>query len=151
MIIKYGAIMDVRLEYKRSHPDAKLPFRARATDAGYDLYAISNVEIPPHGFANIPTGIHIAPPEGWFYAIEGRSSAWKNGVMTHHGIIDTGYQGEVYVGLYNLKNDPYQIRAGDRIAQMIIYKHYQAEMVEVDEFSEAYSQRRHNGWGSTGR
>jgi len=137
-------------EFRLIHPEAKPPFRKRDTDAGFDLTAIADAEIPPRGFANVPTGIQIASPKGFFYAIEGRSSMWKNGIMTHHGIIDSGYTAEVFIGLYNLTDKPYNIKKGDRIGQLVVYRAISPEFVEVVEFSKSYSYRGESGWGSSG-
>jgi len=145
------AAAHVRMEYRLIHPHAKVPFRKRTTDAGYDLYAIDDVEIPANGFANIPTGIQIAPPIGYYYVVEGRSSMWKSGIMTHHGVIDGCYNGEVFVGLYNLNDTPYYVKNGDRIAQIILHKVYHMDFAEVEEFSDNYNIRGLDGWGASGR
>lgn len=140
-----------RIEYKLAHQDAKVPYRKRVTDAGYDLSSIEDVLIPPRGFANISTGIILSAPEGWYYTIEGRSSMWKRGIMVFSGTIDSNYCDVVFAGLYNLKDEEYRVQKGDRIAQMVLRRLYSADFVEVKEFGMNYSQRGTDGWGSSGR
>jgi dUTP pyrophosphatase len=140
----------VRLQVKFIHEDAKLPYRKRPTDAGYDLFSIENVTIPPGNNKLIRTGIQISCPPGYYYTIEGRSSLWMKGIFPNRGIIDATYTGEVVVSLVNVNNDPFEISKGQRIAQLIIQRQYDAEFVEVSEFGSAYNQRGSEGFGSTG-
>jgi dUTP pyrophosphatase len=141
----------VRAEFKKMHPDAKLPFKKRVTDAGYDLHSIVDIDIEPRGFANIPTGIQISVPSGWYYTIDGRSSMWKSGIMAFRGIIDATYCDEVFIGLHNLNTTPYVIKKGDRIGQIIPHRIFVMDFTEVKEFNAEYNQRGLAGWGSSGR
>jgi len=147
----YRIWSSIRLECRLIHPNAKMPFRKRISDAGYDLYAVEDVIINGHEFVNIPTGIEISPPVGWYYVIEGRSSMWKSGILTHHGVIDSSYTSEVFVGLYNLKGETYHVKCGDRIGQMIIHPQLHPSFDQVKEFSKQYSYRGSEGWGSSSR
>lgn len=142
---------NVRMEFKKLHPDGKLPFRTRTTDAGHDIASIEDVIIPPHTTLNLHTGISIAPPDGFYYTVEGRSSLWSKGIVPCRGIIDGGYTGEVLVAISNISNEPYQVHKGDRIAQIIIHKIIDVDFVEVNEFGPEYNFRSNNGFGSTGR
>ena len=130
---------------------AKLPFRKRETDAGYDIYSAESVTLPPNQWAIVHTGIHIAAPPGFYYTIEGRSSLWIQGIFPNRGIIDATYVGEIIVYLVNTNNEPFHVDIGDRIAQMILHRQYDAEFNIVEEFSPCYSERGKDGFGSSGK
>jgi dUTP pyrophosphatase len=141
----------IKLETKLIHPDAKLPFRKRTTDAGWDLYSVEDVIIGPQITKNIHTGICISAPEGYYYTIEGRSSMFMRGITPNRGIIDATYCGEVIVSLVNKSNEEYKITVGDRIAQIILHRCYDANFFVVDEFSSDYNKRGTAGFGSSGK
>jgi len=141
----------VRLEYKLIHPDAKVPFRKRTTDAGYDLYSIDEIDIQPHATENVRSGIIVVCPEGYYLVVEGRSSMYLNCVAPFHAIIDSTYTGEMMVRLMNIGDAVYHVKKYDRIAQIIIHRAYNADFVKVDEFSDVYDQRGKAGFGSSGR
>jgi dUTP pyrophosphatase len=141
----------VRLEYKLVDPEARVPYRKRETDAGYDIFSIEDMIIKPHSTENIRTGIIVVCPQGYYYTVEGRSSMWIAGVAPFHGIIDTGYTGQLFVRLMNISDVDYHVKKFDRIAQIILHKTYSAVFIEVDEFSAEYSQRGEAGFGSSGR
>ncbi len=141
----------VRLEVQLVHPDAHLPFKDKATDAGYDLYSVKEVVLPPGRSTPVSTGIKIAAPPGWYYTIDGRSSLWKAGVEPNRGIIDSTYTGEVVVNLVNFNSEPVTLVKGERIAQIILHRQYDATFEEVESFSPLYNQRGEKGFGSTGR
>lgn len=141
----------VRLELKYIVAGARHPFRKRETDAGYDLHALEDCLLPVGKSTLVRTGIAIACPPGFYYTIEGRSSLWMQGIFPNRGIIDSSYTGEVVVSLVNVSDNPYQITQGDRIAQFLLHKQYDAEFIEVDNFSPIYEQRGQNGFGSSGK
>lgn len=141
----------IRMEVRLIHPQAKLPFRKRDTDAGYDIYSIEDIVLPPKGAILVKTGIEISAPPGYYYTIEGRSSLWRQGVFPNRGIIDSTYCGEVVVSLVNVNDSPFDIAMGDRIAQIILSRQYDAEFDIVEDFSPLYNQRGTDGFGSTGR
>jgi dUTP pyrophosphatase len=140
----------VRLQIKLIHSYAKIPYRKRPTDAGYDLFSVENISIRPSNNKLVRTGIQIACPPGYYYTIEGRSSLWMQGIFPNRGIIDSTYTGEVVVSLVNVSNSPFKIQVGQRIAQLIIQRQYDAEFVKVQQFGPAYDQRGTDGFGSTG-
>lgn len=141
----------VRMEVQLIDEKAKLPFRKRDTDAGYDLYSIENIVLPPGRATIVHTGIKIAAPPGFYYTIEGRSSLWMDGVFPNRGIIDATYCGEVVVSLVNVRSESFLINTHDRIAQILLHRQYDANFVLIDEFSPCYNQRGEAGFGSTGR
>jgi len=142
----------VRLEYQLIHKDAIVPSKTRVSDAGFDVATIEGGVIPPHGYAVFPTGIKVACPLGYFISIRGRSGlAFKYNVIPFIGTLDSGYVGGLYIKLFNFNDTPYFIDKGDRIAQIIIEEQFEADYVEVEEFSPEYCVRGEDGFGSTGK
>lgn len=133
----------------KHHPKACIPTRANPTDAGADLYSVTDITIPPKGFAKIETGIAIEVPNGYVGKIEDRSSMASKRMRVAGGVIDAGYTGSCSVLLHNLGEEPYTISTGDKVAQIIIYK---VETVGFMESKELWqSERGNNGFGSSGR
>lgn len=143
--------INVRLEVELIHKNAKLPFRKRHTDAGYDLFSVENVNLQPHSATIVRTGIKIAAPPGFYYTIEGRSSLWLQGIFPNRGIIDATYCGEVVVSLVNVSDTTFDVKVHDRVAQMILHRQYDAHFILVDGFSTCYNQRGEDGFGSSGK
>lgn len=129
------------------------PAQAHRGDAGFDLAYSGNIDldIQPGETANIPTGISIALPPGLFAAITGRSSAFKNNLLTPLSIIDNGYRGELFAIVRNIGTDTRTIRPGDRIAQLIPMAIY-ADGIDWEYNKQLDDTARGaNGFGSTGR
>jgi len=133
-----------------------LPAYETAFAAGMDLRAAvdeaSPLTLAPGARAMVPTGLSIALPEGFEAQIRPRSGlAAKHGLtcLNTPGTIDADYRGEVKVILINLGAEPFEIKRGERIAQMVIAPVTRAEWVEVDELDE--TARGAGGFGSTGR
>lgn len=129
---------------------ARAPERNNQTDAGADLRSIEGVCIPPLCRKLIKTGLSIEIPTGYYGRIAPRSGlALKQGIDILAGVLDSSYRGEVCVVLYN--TDPYEsvlIAEGDRVAQLIIERHYNFEFEETNNLSE--SDRSIKGFGSSG-
>ena len=136
------------------HPDAVLPAYANEGDAGCDLVAIEDALLKAGGGrAMVGTGISIAIPEGHGGFVLPRSGlASKHGVTCSNapGLVDSGYRGELKVALVNLDpSNDYEVKKGDRIAQLVILAVPSASFSVVDELPEAT--RGEGGFGSTGR
>jgi dUTP pyrophosphatase len=138
----------------RLDPGLPLPGYARPDDAGADLVARTGVTLAPRGGrAVVPTGISLAIPPGYAGFVQPRSGlALRHGVtcLNTPGLIDSGYRDELAVLLVN--TDPqsaYEVRRGDRIAQLVIQRVETAAFVEVEQLTE--SERGLGGFGSTGR
>jgi dUTP pyrophosphatase len=142
----------VRIAVRRLDPELPLPSYAHDGDAGADLCAAADVELPPGGRALVPTGIAIALPPGYVGLVHPRSGlAHRLGVtvLNAPGTVDAGYRGEILVNLIN--HDPAQtavISRGDRIAQLVVQRVERADFDGVEELSE--SARGSGGHGSTG-
>lgn len=136
-----------------NNSDNPLPQYATSASAGVDLRANldKTIELEPLKRTLIPTGIFIALPEGYEAQVRPRSGlAVKKGitVLNSPGTIDADYRGEVKVILVNLSDEVVSINHGDRIAQMVIQAHEQADWEEVSALSE--TDRGAGGFGSTG-
>ena len=131
-----------------------LPSYATEAAAGMDLRANLDSPIVLKSLERtlVPTGLFMELPLGYEAQIRPRSGlAFKNGltVLNSPGTIDADYRGEVKVILVNLSKEDFTINDGERVAQMIIAKHEQAEWIEVKELQE--SDRGAGGFGSTGK
>jgi dUTP pyrophosphatase len=132
--------------------DAVIPTYAKPGDAGADLYAISELVLAPGERALVKTGIAIALPNGYVGLVHPRSGlGLKNGisVVNTPGTIDAGYRGEIGVVLINHDlHESFQVKKGDRIAQLVIQKVENAQFKMVNQLPE--SERAAGGYGSTG-
>jgi len=144
-------IMQIKIVNNSNHP---LPEYGTAAAAGLDLRA--NIETPitlkPLERTIVKTGLFIELPIGYEAQVRPRSGlAFKNGVtvLNSPGTIDADYRGEIGVILVNLSNEPFVIENGERIAQLVIAKHEQAEWQLVEELTS--TERGAGGFGSTGK
>ena len=131
----------------------QLPAYATLQSAGMDLRANLSEPVTLHPMERrlIPTGLHIALPEGYEAQVRPRSGlALKHGltVLNTPGTIDADYRGEIGVVLINLSQDDFVINDGERIAQMVIARHEQGDLVVVEELDQ--TERGEGGYGHTG-
>jgi len=140
----------------RLNESAVLPTRTNPTDAGLDLYASESVFITRGETKLIKTDISVRIPPGYVGKIEDRSSMAVKGLRTGAGIIDAGYNGEVKIVIHNISNindwfsstRGYLVEAGQKIAQLLIYKVETPKVVEVK--LSWNSERGDKGFGSSG-
>ncbi len=130
-----------------------LPAYATPQSAGMDLRANldSSIVLKPMERKLIPTGLHIALPVGYEAQIRPRSGlALKHGitVLNTPGTVDADYRGEIMVLLINFSSDEFVVNDGERIAQMIIARHENAQFIAVEELDE--TERGEGGYGHTG-
>jgi dUTP pyrophosphatase len=132
---------------------ATLPARAHPEDAGLDLHALDPATLAPGERASIPTGLAVEIEPGHAGLVLPRSGlAARHGisVVNAPGLIDSGYRGELRVLLLNTdRSETFELRAGDRIAQLVLIAVAVAEPVEVSELSQ--TPRGAGGFGSSGR
>lgn len=138
----------------RLDPDLPLPGYARSGDAGADLYASHDALLAPGGGRElVGTGISVAIPDGWAGFVQPRSGlALRHGVtcLNTPGLIDSGYRDELRVLLVNTDPDtPYQVRRGDRIAQLVVQRVARCSFVVRDTLGG--SERGLGGFGHSGR
>ena len=143
--------MKVQIINKSHH---QLPQYATSQSAGVDLRANLNepITLAPLQRALIPTGLFISLPAGYEAQVRPRSGlAIKKGitVLSAPGRIDADYRGESCISLVNLSNEPFVINDGERVAQMVIARHEQAEWMEVETLDE--TERGAGGFGHSGK
>jgi dUTP pyrophosphatase len=131
----------------------QLPVYATPQSAGMDLRANIDGPVTLHPLERrlVPTGLHIALPAGFEAQIRPRSGlALKHGitVLNSPGTVDADYRGEIMVLLINFSQEDFVINDGERIAQMVIARHEQAELISVDELDT--TERGEGGYGHTG-
>jgi len=144
---------DLRMDIVQLDPDLLLPSYARAGDAGLDLRARADALVPARGGRTlVPTGIAVAIPDGWVGLVVPRSGlALRHGVALANtpGVIDSGYRGELQAVVINLDPvDDYQIRRGDRIAQLLVQR---VELVSWNVVDALTGEDRGGGFGHSGR
>ncbi len=143
-----------RVQIRRLRPDAIVPRYQTADAAGLDLHAALDqpMQVAPGAVVAVPTGLAMAIPRGWEGQVRPRSGLARNHAVTvanAPGTLDADYRGPVMVLVINLGREPFLIKHGDRVAQLVIAPVAQAELVEVDELSA--TERGAGGFGSTGR
>ena len=141
----------IELPIQRVRPDAVVPSRAYAGDAGVDLAAIERIELGPGERAVVPTGLAVAIPDGYAGFVQPRSGlASRHGItiVNAPGLVDSGYRGELMVVLHNTDRDePFVVEAGMRIAQLVVLPIPEIELVEVEELPA--TERGGRGFGSS--
>jgi len=141
--------IQMQLKIKKLHSDAKLPTKGHPGDAGMDFYAQETVRFAPNAQERVHTGVAVEIPEGHVGLIWDKSSiSFNHGLKTMGGVIDSSYRGEIIMSLYNTSNKEQVIEKGHKIAQMIIQKFKDCDIVEADELSDTV--RGHGREGSTG-
>ena len=147
---------------------AKMPVRAHETDAGYDLFAREDFEVPASsgramsfggvGYiasdvtvdsATHDTGVHIEIPKGYVGFIKSKSGLNVRCGLTAEGVIDSGYTGSIVVKLYNHTKEEYRFKKGDKITQLVILPIYTPELELVMDLDA--TERGDGGFGSTGK
>ena len=156
----------MEINYSKLCKEAREPFQANESDAGYDLFSTQYITIEPFQRKLVSTGISVEIPQGFYGRIAPRSGlACKNGIDVMAGVIDSGYRGEIKVLLINFNFEGYNlkpttseamfgsankldIKPGDRIAQLIIEKCHQTKWNEMKTLNN--SKRGQDGFGSSG-
>jgi len=133
------------------HPDLR---RAYAGDAGLDLPTARGIDIPPRQFVDVPLAFRMAPPPGYWFRLVGRSSTLRKfGLLVNEGIIDQGWRGQLFAGVYNLTDRTVRLEAGQRIVQAIIERVH-ADEITLERLERVADlrpgDRGENGFGSTG-
>ena len=128
---------------------AKMPTRAHTYDAGLDLYAKEDAYIRANNSYVFDTGVHVQIPECCVGFIKSKSGLMVNHGITTDGTIDCGYTGSIKVKLFNHGGSKYEVKAGDKIAQLVIVPCVLLPLEEVDSLEN--TDRGDRGFGSTGR
>jgi len=140
----------MEIKIKKLHPDAIIPRYAHHGDAGMDLFSVEDVVIKAGERAIVKTGISIEFEEGYVALVWDKSGlAGKSGIKTMAGVLDSEYRGEYLIVLFNTSKEDFEIKKGNKIAQLLIQKVERAEIEEVENLSE--TKRGGGSFGSTGR
>ena len=138
------------VKFKKTNDKAVIPSKNNESDTGLDVASVEDKVIPARGSAVVDVGLKFAFIDlGFWVKVEGRSGlGFKHGIIPHPGIIDQGYRGDAGIKLYNNTDKDYEVKAGDRIAQFVVYRNYP---VEISEGEIIESARGEKGFGSSGK
>ena len=141
----------MKVKVKRLKPEAMGPSFAHDGDAGLDLFAVEDAVLPPGGSALVGTGIAIELPtgtEGQLRPLSGLALTNSVTILNAPGTIDEGYRGEICVILVNHGRSPFSVRPRMRIAQLVVARRLEIDIVDVEELTD--SVRGTRGFGSSG-
>ena len=144
----------LRIPFLRLVPGARVPERAHAGDAGYDLRSVEEMELVPGGRALVRTGISVALPSGYAGLVLPRSGlAVRHGIslVNTPGLIDSGYRGEILIPLINHdRQEIFRVEEGTSIAQLVLVRAGEAAFEEVELLEAGPDGRGEGGFGSSG-
>ncbi|OGJ21100.1 deoxyuridine 5'-triphosphate nucleotidohydrolase [Candidatus Pacearchaeota archaeon RBG_13_36_9] len=138
----------MQLKIKKLNPEAKLPSYAHKGDAGLDLFSCEDAVLKPGERKMFSTGISTEFPEGYVALIWDKSGIAASGIKTMGGVLEHTYRGEYKVITLNTSSENYEIKKGQKIAQLLIQPIVTAEVEEANELSE--TKRGEGAFGSTG-
>ncbi|KAJ6271579.1 dUTPase-like protein [Bipolaris maydis] len=149
--IAAGAAAEQQLQVQLLSANARAPTKGSAFAAGHDLYSAVDVVIPARGRKLVATDIKISVPVGTYGRVAPRSGlAYKHGIDTMAGVIDADYRGPVGVILANLSDEDFEIKIGDRIAQLVVEKIAMPNVVVVEELEQSVRGSAAGGGGGGG-
>lgn len=129
----------------------RLPTQSHPGDAGFDLYVSEDTLVMPGEFVDVPTDVCCELPEGHWAMITGRSSTLRlRSLLVAQGVIDHGYRGELYSGVWNMGREPHFIGRNERVAQFVPYRVAADNMAPVAVTELGEHARGASGFGSTG-
>ncbi len=141
----------MKIKIQKIHPNALIPEYQTEGSSGFDLHAVEEVVIKPHGVGLVRIGICLSLEVGYELQVRTRSGLALNHqvvVLNSPGTVDNDYRGEIKVILANLSDKDFKVQVGDRIAQGVVQKTYKAEFIECERLDE--TSRGSGGFGSTG-
>ncbi len=141
---------NIEIEIQLISPNGKVPSQKHASDIGYDISSSNDVTLKSNEVTLVNTGIGISLPQqcaGFVLPRSGLSTKHKITLINSPGLIDPGYTGELLVPLMNYGNNDYDIKAGDRIAQLVLVNTHGVDFKVVDSLPE--TDRSSGGFGST--
>tara|TARA_B100001115_G_scaffold35397_1_gene26121 strand:- start:66 stop:515 length:450 start_codon:yes stop_codon:yes gene_type:complete len=138
----------------RTDHNARMPTKGSEYAAGWDLYCLEDTKVNFRSSVKLRTGLRVAIPEGFEGQVRARSSLGSKGLILPHsiGTIDADYRGELFVLMTWIGEDEsYEVKSGERIAQLVIAPIPDVQFTEVDEGDLGETKRGDGGFGSTGR
>jgi len=139
----------MQIKIKKLHLEAKLPQYAHPGDVGMDFFSIEKYILNPGERYAFKTGIAMEFPEGYAAIVKDKGGVANAGVETIGGVFDAGYRGEYFIHLLNVGNEPYEVKKGQKICQIIIFPVEIPTLTEVKSLSD--SARGDGKYGSTGQ
>ena len=137
------------LKFVKISDKARVPTKGSPLAAGFDLYSASDITVPAHGKAIVPTDLKVAVPRGTYGRVAPRSGlAANNFIDVGAGVVDEDYRGPLGVVLFNHADSPFEVKQGDRVAQLICEKIVCPRLMEVESLDD--TARGEGGFGSTG-
>jgi dUTP pyrophosphatase len=134
---------------KRLVQDATIPTRGSSGAVGYDLYSVDEVVVSPSQRALVGTGVAVILPMNVYGRVAPRSGlAVKHGIQVGAGVVDPDYRGEIKVVIFNQGDKHFEIKKGDRIAQLVLERCETPDVREIESLDE--TDRGSGGFGSTG-
>lgn len=140
----------VELQCELTSAQGTVPKKQTIGSAGYDLYSSETITIPAKRRARVGTCLKLSIPLGYYGRIAPRSSLSLKYIDVCAGVIDTDYRGEVEVLLHNHSDEPFEIKAGERIAQLVVERILDDQEITMVAGMEG-TERGDGGFGSTGR
>ena len=141
---------NIEIEIKLINSNAKIPTQNHNSDIGYDISASKNVSLKSNEVTLVNTGLAINLPKhcaGFVLPRSGLSTKYKITLINSPGLIDPGYTGELLIPLINHSDSDYEIKSGDRIAQLVLINTHSVDFKIVNTLPE--TDRSSGGFGST--
>lgn len=132
-------------------PQAMLPHKAHATDAGFDLAIPAEQRLEPYAQLVVDLEFALEIPLGWYGQVLGRSSVCRRGISIHPGVIDADYRGSIRLLVRNDRATPQHLQRGERLAQLMVLPVPQVTLTPVSPEALSETARGEGGLGSTGR
>lgn len=141
---------DIKVLFKKTHKDAKIPEYAHIGDSGADLYSVEGFELKPGDIQLVGTGISIEIDKGIEAQIRPKSGLASKGlsIVNSPGTVDSSFRGEIKVILINVGKNKLKFKKGNKIAQIVFCPIYRGHFIEVNDLND--SSRDGGGFGSTG-
>lgn len=138
------------LKFKRLSSAAFIPAYAHESDSGMDIRSVESYALGPGERHTFSTGIACQIPQGFDLQVRPRSGLCSKGIVAMFGTVDRGYRGEIGITLINLSQENYEVKFGDKIAQLVASPVTKADIEVIEDF-ETETDRGIGGFGSTGR
>jgi len=141
----------IKIKIKKINPEAIIPHYSHEGDAGMDVYSCEDNSINPNERKLISTGLSFEIPRGFEIQVRPKSGLALNSgitVLNTPGTLDSGYRGELKVILFNTSKNTYDVKKGEKIAQIVLARYEEAEIEEASELTQ--TTRAEGGFGSTG-
>lgn len=139
---------DLKVLFKLLNETSKVPEKQTPDSVGYDVYCNENISLKPGQIKLVGLGFSVYVSQGFYFSVDGRSGATRKGIITHRGIIDPDYRGEVKAIIENRSEKDILISIGERVSQIILHQLIRIDSKTVKDLPSP--SQEHHGFGSTG-